>query len=124
MRQVVLWLCFALLASPARSQAAAGRDGFSLRSADGNFQLRVRGYVQADYRGFLDDDERPATDTFILRRVRPIFEGTLYKIFDFRLMPDFGGGQTVLQDAYLEGRFSPRLMTRPPESGRSAPARS
>ncbi|HEY9421510.1 MAG TPA: porin [Thermoanaerobaculia bacterium] len=155
MRQVVLWLCFALLALPARAQeetqqdptleqkveeldqqlrvltrqielekeaaaekaktagqATAGRDGFSLRSADGNFQLRVRGYVQADYRGFLDDDERPATDTFILRRVRPIFEGTLYKIFDFRLMPDFGGGQTVLQDAYLEGKFSPRFRVR------------
>lgn len=93
-------------------QATAGRDGFALRSADGNFQLRVRGYVQADYRGFLDDDERPATDTFILRRVRPIFDGTLYKIFDFRLMPDFGGGQTVLQDAYLEGKLSPRCRVR------------
>lgn len=93
-------------------QATAGRDGFSLRSADGNFQLKVRGYVQADYREFVNDDERPATDTFILRRVRPIFEGTLYKIFDFRIMPDFGGGQTVLQDAYLEGRFSPRFRVR------------
>ena len=112
MRQVVLWLCFALLAPPAWSQATAGGDGFSLRSADGNFQLKVRGYVQADARYFLDDDERPATDTFILRRVRPIFEGTLYKIFDFRIMPDFGGGQTVLQDAYIEGKLSPRFRVR------------
>ncbi|HEV2845706.1 MAG TPA: porin, partial [Thermoanaerobaculia bacterium] len=93
-------------------QATAGRDGFSLRTADGNFQLKVRGYVQADNRFFLGDDERPATDTFILRRVRPIFEGTLYKIFDFRIMPDFGGGQTVLQDAYLEGKLSPRFRVR------------
>lgn len=93
-------------------QVTAGRDGFSFRSADSAFQLRVRGYVQADYREFMGDDERPATDTFILRRVRPIFEGTLWKIFDFRLMPDFGGGTTVLQDAYLEGKFSPRFRVR------------
>ncbi|HEX6901918.1 MAG TPA: porin [Thermoanaerobaculia bacterium] len=93
-------------------QVTAGRDGFSFRSADSAFQLRVRGYIQADYREFLGDDERPATDTFILRRVRPIFEGTLWKIFDFRLMPDFGGGTTVLQDAYLEARISPRFRVR------------
>jgi phosphate-selective porin OprO and OprP len=96
----------------ATDQATAGRDGFSFRSADGAFQLRVRGYVQADYREFLGDDERPATDTFILRRVRPIFEGTLWKIFDFRLMPDFGGGTTVLQDAYIDLRLRPFAKVR------------
>ncbi len=93
--------------SKTAGQATAGRDGFSFRSADGAFQLKVRGYVQARLPQFLGDDERPATDTFILRRVRPIFEGTLWKIFDFRVMPDFGGGTTVLQDAYLEGRSRP-----------------
>jgi phosphate-selective porin OprO and OprP len=92
--------------------ANAGRDGFSLRSADGNFQLRLRGYVQLDGRFFRDDDERPATDTFLLRRARPIFEGTVLKIFDFRIMPDFGGGQTVLQDAYLDIRFTPAVRLR------------
>ncbi|HSS79531.1 MAG TPA: porin, partial [Thermoanaerobaculia bacterium] len=34
------------------------------------------------------------------------------KIFDFRIMPDFGAGQTVLQDAYIEGRFSPAFRVR------------
>jgi phosphate-selective porin OprO/OprP len=92
--------------------ANAARDGFSLRSADGNFQLRLRGYVQLDGRFFLDDDERPATDTFLLRRVRPILEGTVLKNFDFRIMPDFGGGQTVLQDAYLDIRFNPAVRLR------------
>ena len=33
----------------------AGKDGFSLKSADGNFQLRLRGYVQADGRFYADD---------------------------------------------------------------------
>jgi phosphate-selective porin OprO/OprP len=94
------------------SSATASRDGFTIRSADGNFQVKIRGYVQADGRFWLDDEERPATDTFLLRRVRPIIEGTLYKIFDFRFMPDFGGGTTAIQDAYLDARFSPRFKLR------------
>lgn len=94
------------------TNVTSGRDGFSFRSADGAYQLRLRGYVQLDGRFFQEDDERPATDTFLLRRVRPIFEGTVFKNFDFRIMPDFGGGQTVLQDAYLDARFSPKLRVR------------
>ncbi|HRC84917.1 MAG TPA: porin [Thermoanaerobaculia bacterium] len=94
------------------ASAAAGKEGFSFKSADGAFQIKLRGYVQLDARAFLDDQERPATDTFVLRRVRPIVEGTLFSRFDFRLMPDFGAGATVLQDAYLEARFSPALKLR------------
>ena len=44
--------------------------------------------------------------TFVLRRVRPVIEATAFKIFDFKLMPDFGGGTTVLQDAYADARFA------------------
>jgi phosphate-selective porin OprO/OprP len=47
-----------------------------------------------------------------MRRVRPIFEGTVFKIFDFRVMPDFALGTTVLQDGYVEARFSPALTLR------------
>jgi phosphate-selective porin OprO/OprP len=90
----------------------AGKDGFSLKSADGAFVLKLRGYVHFDGRFWQSDDKKPAIDTFTLRRVRPILEGTLYKIFDFRIMPDFGEGKTVLQDAYMEGRFSPLFRVR------------
>jgi phosphate-selective porin OprO/OprP len=93
-------------------RATAGLDGFSLRSGDGDFVLKVRGYVQLDGRFWVNDEQKPQVETFLLRRVRPIFEGTVYKIFDFRVMPDFGGGTTVLQDAYLEGRFSPAFRVR------------
>ncbi|HYG61975.1 MAG TPA: porin, partial [Thermoanaerobaculia bacterium] len=94
------------------TSVTSGRDGFSFKSNDGAFLLKVRGYVQLDGRFWQGDEERPATDTFLLRRVRPIFEGTLYKNFDFRIMPDFGGGTTVLQDAYIDGRFSPAAKVR------------
>jgi phosphate-selective porin OprO/OprP len=90
----------------------AGKEGFFLRSGDENFQLRLRGYVQADGRFFADDQEHLGIDTFLMRRVRPIFEGTVYKNFDFRLMPDFGGGSTSLQDAYLDARIRPEAKLR------------
>lgn len=87
----------------------AGREGFALESSDGGFILKLRGYVQLDGRFF---DGRSGTDTFVVRRARPILEGTVFKIFDFRVMPDFGLGTTVLQDGYVEARFLPALRLR------------
>src|SRR5688572_25144525 len=70
---------------------SAGVSGFSLRSADTNFVLRLRGYVQADTRWYIDDAAAgTANDTFLMRRVRPIFEGTVFGKYDFRVMLDFG----------------------------------
>jgi phosphate-selective porin OprO/OprP len=96
----------------AKPVVVAGKDGFALRSADGAFQFRLRGYLQFDGRAYFDDDARPVSDTFVVRRARPVFEGTVYKIFDFKFMPDFGGGQSVLYDGYVEARFSNRLRLR------------
>ena len=95
---------------------SAGAGGFSFRSADTNFVLKLRGYVQADSRWFIDDGI-DANDTFLLRRVRPIFEGTVFDKYDFRVMLDFGSGASssaanngFLQDAYLNARFLPEFQ--------------
>jgi phosphate-selective porin OprO/OprP len=83
--------------------ASTGKEGFSIKSPDSNFRLKVGGYGQADGRYFVNDQEMPGTTTqFLLRKARLTFDGTVYKYFDFRLMPDFGQGTTVLQDAYFE----------------------
>lgn len=95
-----------------QAQVAAGKDGFSFRSADGSYALRLRGYAQVDGVVYLDDQDIPGVDTVLLRRARPIIEGTLAKIFDFRLMPDFGQGRTTLFDAYLDLRFHPLAKLR------------
>lgn len=89
----------------------AGREGFVLRAADGSFQLRLRGYLQSDTRLYLAD-RQPAPDSFLLRRVRPVLDASLFSRFDLRLMPDFGEGKTVLQDAYLDARFHPYFQLR------------
>lgn len=86
-------------------------DGFSIRSGDGNFVLKVGGYMQVDGRFFPDNDS-PANDTFLLRRIRPDFRGTLFKYVDFRLLPDFGQGTTTIFDAYVELKYFPRAALR------------
>lgn len=93
-------------------QAKAGADGFSVQSEDGAFKLRLGGYAQLDGRFYPGDDAKLGTDSFVLRRVRPIVQGTVAKSFDFYINPDFGGGTTVLQDAYLDARFTPRFRVR------------
>src|SRR5262249_41246898 len=52
------------------------------------------------------------TDQFLLRRVRPILQGTVAKYFDFYVNPDFGQGTTVLFDAYLDVHFTNKLRLR------------
>ena len=86
---------------------AGWKDGFFLESPQGDFKLKLRGYVQADARVFPLEEGDTGTDSIFLRRVRPIVEGTVYKYFDFRIMPDFGNGSTVLQDAFARITYFP-----------------
>jgi phosphate-selective porin OprO/OprP len=91
----------------------ATRDGLNVRSADNAFSFRLRGYVQSDARFFgANGLVAPGASTFLLRRVRPIFEATAYKYFGLRLMPDFGNGQAVLYDAYVEAKPNSALNLR------------
>lgn len=90
--------------------SGAGKDGFTLNSADRNFLLKVGGFVHADGRFFLDDEQKPFTNTFLIRRAFLNFEGTVYRNFVFRIQPDFGQGKTVLQDTYLDARFAPAFQ--------------
>ncbi len=101
--------------SPPPSQppiVAVGPDGLAVRSANGAFSFRLRGYVQTDGRLFIIEEATSNNDTFLIRRARPILEGTVYGKFDFKLMPDFGQGQSVLYDAYVDIRFIPALKLR------------
>ena len=91
---------------------ASGADGFTVQSSDGEARLQITGWVQADGRFLLGRADQAGVDTFLLRRVRPILRATLFGRFDVAVVPDFGGGQTVLQDAYLDARFAPAFRVR------------
>ncbi len=51
---------------------ASAKDGFSIKSSDEAFKIKLRGYVQADGKLFTDNKEDTGTiDTFLVRRARP-----------------------------------------------------
>ncbi|HVY81537.1 MAG TPA: porin [Steroidobacteraceae bacterium] len=80
---------------------------WAIQSADGANSVRLRGVLHVDGRHFEGDGSPATANTWLLRRVRPIVEGTFAKYYDFRFTPDFGGGKTVVQDAYVTARFKP-----------------
>ena len=98
-------------ATVSNPQVYAGPGGFSFQSPDGANQIRFHGEFDFDGR-FYHDDLTPdgSRSTWLLRRARPILEGTFANIFDFRFNPDFAGGKTVIQDAFVAARFNPLLV--------------
>lgn len=115
--------------SAARQKSApivsAGDKGFSIKSADGNFEYKLRGLAHVDYRHF--DGSSPASsvyDGFLARRIRPTFEGTVHGKYGFRFTPEFaesGDGSAIsgvaqnksrVVDAYLDIRHNPEASIR------------
>ncbi len=90
----------------------AGRDTFSISSPDKTFRLRVGGHLQVDGKTFPGDNAHLLTDAFNIRRARPIFEGSLGNYVDFRFMPDFGNGQSLVYDAYADVKVRPSFVVR------------
>jgi phosphate-selective porin OprO/OprP len=88
-------------APKAAASISAGASGFAFRSADSNFVVRLRGLLQLDSRWYVDDGGIKDNDGFVLRRARPILEGTVFRDFDFRITPEFGGTSPTLRDAWL-----------------------
>jgi phosphate-selective porin OprO/OprP len=96
-------------AAPALS---IGENGLQVRSADTNFAIALHGVVQVDTRTFFKDGNIQGNDSFLLRRARPVFSGTVYRDFDFLFVPDFGGSTVQIFDAYLNYRYEPWLQLR------------
>ena len=101
----------AAAAKESTAVVSAGPKGFSLRSADGKNQLRLRGTLHLDGRYVEGEDPSLCIDTFQATRVRPTIEGTFGGIYDFKIMPDFGQGRTVIQDAYVDRTFQPGVAS-------------
>jgi phosphate-selective porin OprO/OprP len=87
----------------------AGPAGFSFASEDGANLIRFRGNLAFDGRWFMDRYDPESADTFLFRKVRPYFEGTIDNDYDFRFMPEFGGGKSIILDAFLTARVAPWL---------------
>jgi phosphate-selective porin OprO/OprP len=99
--------------APASAIVEADENGFSISSPDRQYQIRFKGLLQVDGRRFFTSDPTlQSSDTFILRRVRPILDGTLLGLVDFRFSPDFGNNTTAILDAYIDTHPLPWLRLR------------
>lgn len=87
----------------------AGPAGFSFSSADNSNVIRFRGNLAVDGRWYMDHVTPESSDTFLFRKVRPYIEGTIDNDYDFRFMPDFAGGKTIIVDAFMTARILPWL---------------
>jgi phosphate-selective porin OprO/OprP len=104
--------------SAATPRLSVGSSGLAVSSADSNFVFRLRGYAQVDARFYPGTVPGPVlSDTFLIRRARPIFEGTVFEKYDYRVMLDFGAQATLstannalLQDAWVTARLWPEFQ--------------
>lgn len=93
---------------------SADDKGFGITSGDKQYDLRFHGLVQLDARRAMDTTDPAISDrdTFVPRRVRPILDGTVFGLADFRIMPDFGNGVALLMDGYIDVHPKPWLRLR------------
>jgi phosphate-selective porin OprO/OprP len=97
--------------APTTPVVSVDAKGLSAKSADGAYEFKVHGNVQADQRMYLGDDAA-ANETFLLRRVETILEGSLGPLVGFRLKGDFAGDAPSLAEAYVDLRFDPAYTLR------------
>ncbi|HXT00719.1 MAG TPA: porin [Elusimicrobiota bacterium] len=85
------------------------RHGFWLSAPNrADFRLRLGGVLQSDDRAFLTAAPNGA-DEFLVRRARIYVEGVIQDHIEFRILPDFASGQSLLQEAWVDFNDLPEL---------------
>jgi phosphate-selective porin OprO/OprP len=102
----------AAASAPNAASVTADTGGFTIKSHDGNFLLKIGADIQIDNRSFFGVGSQSLSDTILLRRVRPTFSGTIYHYIDYFIRPDFGQGSVVIYDAYAELKYFSRAKLR------------
>lgn len=98
--------------TPAPPPVTVGwNDGFFIQSPDAANRLLIGFVLQTDGRFSLDEPS-PFSDTFVLRKVRPVFNGRVARFVEFRVMPELAGGSATLLDGYVDLRFTPAFRIR------------
>jgi phosphate-selective porin OprO/OprP len=103
-------------AAPSVSMTEEGIASFRFSTPEKDFQLRLGGYVQADARFYIGDNI-PINDTFLIRRLRPVMEGTFFKDYDYKILLDIAshasitaGNNSFLQDAFVNAHYWPEFQ--------------
>ena len=99
-------------ATPPQAPPPVTTPAFVIQSDNGDNRLQVGGFLQAEGRFAVNDDQKRVTDTFTMRRFRFIFQGRLARHFDYYWNVDFSNNVLTLRDAYFDTVFSPALHVR------------
>ncbi len=86
--------------------------GASFKSANGDYEVKIRGLLQGDGRFYSAGEPAGTYDTFLLRTARPTIEGTLGKWIGYRFTPEFAGDSATIVDVYADLKFSPAATVR------------
>ena len=89
-------------APPPTAPPPVNTPAFVIQSDNGDNRLQVGGFLQAEGRFALNDDQQRVTDTFTMRRFRFIFQGRLARHFDYYWNVDFSNNVLTLRDAYFD----------------------
>lgn len=98
--------------APQAAPTPPDRDAFILAASSGTSKLYIGGISQFDGRFFVDDNPDPGSDQFYFQTLRIDVRGTVFDHYDFRFLPDFAGGKLVVQDAYVDVRYSDAIKVR------------
>ncbi|HTE19304.1 MAG TPA: porin, partial [Armatimonadota bacterium] len=90
----------------------AAPEGFVIQGPDSGFRLRLRGLIQADARAFPSEGGRTGTESFLVRRIRTVFSGTVGRHAEFMIQPIFDENRLGVLDAYVDVRQAPQLQFR------------
>jgi phosphate-selective porin OprO and OprP len=95
----------AAMSPVSNATVTADEHGFTIKSHDGDFILNIGADIQIDNRSFFGVGSQSNPDTILLRRARPVLQGTIYKYIDYFFRPDFGKGTVAIYDAYAELKY-------------------
>lgn len=79
-----------------------GSDGLTISNKNGTSKIRFHGYVEGDGHLFTTNLKHEQHNVFVFRRVRPLVDGRLANVLDFHFMPDFGAGNTVIPEVFVQ----------------------
>lgn len=107
---------------PSANVTINGKEGFTVKSTDGNYNLKIGGYAQVLSRQFATNGNNQGFGSSIIpRRIRIQVQGTVARDFDYYIQPEFGYTNTYssitataptayavgLQDAWIDWKYFP-----------------
>lgn len=91
---------------------ASFKDGIEWVSGDKQNKMSINGRIQADYRGFSEENSNNEADTWDIRRAYLTAKGTFFGNYDFEITYNGASAASDLQYAWLNARYWDQAQVR------------